>query len=471
MHLATAPRRRRTGRARLLPLGALLALPLLVTGLPGSSPTAQAAAGDRTTAQWNMHGQFQGSEGEPGAAESRWQNAVPEWLRHADVLALQEAGSAPPDRAVWNEHRFVGRGVTEHTLQLGGFDHPDLVNIYWGDVGQQRNGLAIVTRETATDVVQLAVHHDTLESRPIIGVQLGNDWYFTGHARALGQNRENDAAAMYEAARQEMRRRGVPDQNWHFLADFNTHPSRMPAGLQDRIVAVGEPTHQGGGELDFTMEGAATNQTARAQRQWLNSDHYGLLMDYQGCRKRDLACEAPLPGHTYRFFADYSVGMALTRARTLVGEPELRQYRPGRDSGDPDFLVQLRYSTQPGEYLLAYGGDGNACIERAGNDAVVGACDPDNEEQHWKLDGSRQIQDPDHTVYLQPGGAGLIVRGYQYPWRARPLSYEPPHDLRKRDDEAQPEQPEQPDPGRADDADAELETDEETSTDVGESNG
>lgn len=422
MHLANPARRSLVRLAQLLPIGALLAVPLAVTGMPGSTPSAHAAQEDRTTAQWNMQGQNH-------RGENRWTNGVQQWLQHADIVGLQEAGNAPPERAHWNHDRFVGRGVTEHTMELG-TEGP--VNIYWADVGQQRNQLAIATRETATDVVQLPVHNGGADdSRPIMGVRIGDDWYFNGHARSGGNSNVVD---MYETARQYMRQRGVADQDWHFIGDFNTAPANLPGDLQNRVVAAGLPTQQGGNELDYTLEGAPTNNTDRAQRHFLNSDHYGLLIDHQGCRKRDMRCQAPLAGHTYRFFADLDSRSVISRGDDA--DPAPRAYWPRRDKDNPDYTVQLRYSTQQGEYLLAYGEKSDACIERDGNDTVTRACDPENKAQHWKLDGSRLIQNPDNPGYLQPGeGGGLITRAWPYTWTHRPMDYQPTRDELKRREE------------------------------------
>ncbi|MFJ5780320.1 hypothetical protein [Streptomyces sp. NPDC093094] len=73
------------------------------------------------------------------------------------VLALQEAGNEPPPRAVQTDRVFPDPGVHEFTYLVGGSDRGYPVNIYWMDPGQQRNGLAIVSRLTAVNAVQLVV--------------------------------------------------------------------------------------------------------------------------------------------------------------------------------------------------------------------------------------------------------------------------------------------------------------------------
>ena len=101
------------------------------------------------------------------------------------VAALQEASNAPPPRSHWTHRVFPNPGVTEHLWNIGTHDRPDLVNIYWVDSGQQRNGLAILSRASARNAVQLPVN-GRFNSRPMMGVQFGNDWYFTAHALLAG---------------------------------------------------------------------------------------------------------------------------------------------------------------------------------------------------------------------------------------------------------------------------------------------
>jgi hypothetical protein len=118
---------------------------LVVIG-PAATP-AFAAAEDRVTGSWNMHGQMDGTDRVP---ESRWHTGVQQMLNRdgVQVVALQEAGNAPPDGSTWTDRGFPNPGVTEHLWNIGTRNsRPDIVTIYWADTGQQRNGLAIVARE------------------------------------------------------------------------------------------------------------------------------------------------------------------------------------------------------------------------------------------------------------------------------------------------------------------------------------
>ena len=243
----------------------------LVVGTDAASTPAQAADGDRVTAQWNMNGQSDGSDG--SIPESRWQTQIRRMLNDdgVDIASLQEAGNEPPPMSRQSDRRFPEPGVTEHLYNIGTRHRPDVVNIYWADPGQQRNGLALVSRETARDAVQLPVG-GRFNSRPMMGVQFGDTWYFNAHALANGPGRANDAADIVETARQYMARTH-PGGNWMVLADFNRTPGQMPPNLQNHIVASDQPTHQGGGELDFAYMNNQNNSTVDADRRGTNSDH------------------------------------------------------------------------------------------------------------------------------------------------------------------------------------------------------
>ncbi|MDJ1130590.1 endonuclease/exonuclease/phosphatase family protein [Streptomyces iconiensis] len=408
------PRAALTRLARLLPVGVLLAVSLTVVDLPGASTPAHAAATDRTVGSWNMEGQFQGGDGRP---ESRWHTSVQPRLNDGvEVVALQEAGNEPPGR--WTDRVFPQPGVAEHIWQMGTETRPDVVNIYWGSTGQQRNGLAIVTRETAVDAVVLPVHsdNDNDDSRPIMGVQIGNDWYFTGHARSHG-GRANDNALMYQAAEEFMERQH-PGQDWLMLADFNNGPASLPQPLQDRVIAADEPTQEGGGELDFFMSGQRTNGTLSVERRGISSDHFLLTIAQQNCRRDGADCDAvPLPGRSYHYFSAHEQDKLIT-----LGWPSLYEFDEKKDKEDgTDFRVNVRYSDVPGRYLLSFGKTGYTwCIDRDSDNYHTSAagCDPSKESQHWELTADR-IHSPNLGAELQPGGArgdDLIVNTKPYYW-------------------------------------------------------
>ncbi|MEO3839657.1 MULTISPECIES: endonuclease/exonuclease/phosphatase family protein [unclassified Streptomyces] len=425
----------------------------LVTNVTMTATEAEAVNyGDpQSFSSYNMHGQFQGTEGEPGTPESRWTNAIRTRMAETDVLALQEAGSAPPDTAGWTQGdpRFADTGVTEHIYQMGTESRPHIVHIYWADPGQQRNGLAFVTRLQADEAVQLPVH-SRFDSRPIMGIRLGDYWYFTGHARSNGPDAPNDAEDMIETARQYMQRRGVPDQNWMFPGDFNRHPSRLPRSLQDHVLAADAPTHQSENQLDWIYTGQPTNQSMRLNREGVNSDHFWLKYNVNDCRKRDLRCQQPLSGHTYRFVSAQQPDLAMAR-----GNPSLLPYGP-YPKGGPDFQVQLLFTADPEQYLLAIG---DACIQRHSfRDTTMQPCDPGNHDQHWTVTDST-IQSPDLGSFLQPGPDNNLISSYDYfAWAAMPLEdrAETPRDeLRKRKpgdvEEAEPDDAYDTDVGQSDD--------------------
>lgn len=383
----------------LLAVAGLLVLP---------AQTASANPEDRVTASWNMFGE---NEGSGGAVESRWSTVLPQMFNAGgvQVAALQEAGSQPPARAEWTNRVFPNPGITEHRLNLGTSTRPDNLYIYWGDPGQQRNGLAIVSRERAVDAVQLPNQEGTIDGRPIMGVRFGNDWYFNGHAQSMG-GRPNDAATIIEQARQFMARPAQLGQNWMVLADFNYNPGRMHRSLQGRIIAANAPTHQGGHELDFAYSNRPNNLTQlRAERRAFNSDHFWLRYAVNNCRQRDLDCSAPIPGMRYVFFSMKHEDRALT-----AGNPSLMRY-----DGLEQEKTQVRYSTVPDRYLISFY-DADLCIQRQSDFTTrYSPCNPEDPNQQWVFTDGR-ISDPVQHLDLAPVtdeiNAHLSMSFYPYYW-------------------------------------------------------
>ncbi len=142
------------------------------------------AIDDFKTASWNL-------QGSSATSESKWSVSVRQLIsgeNAADILALQEAGSLP-QTATPTQRTFQtppGIPIAEYTWDLGSRSRPDMVYIYYSpvDVGANRVNLAIVSRRMADDVIVLPP--PTTVSRPIIGIRIGSDVFFSIHALANG---------------------------------------------------------------------------------------------------------------------------------------------------------------------------------------------------------------------------------------------------------------------------------------------
>jgi len=388
---------------------------------------APRAIGDRVAVSWNMQGESAGMGGVP---ESRWVTQIQQMLDvdGVQVVALQEAGNAPPPTASMTDRRFPMPGVTEFLWNMGTGTRPNLVNIYFADTGQQRNGLAIVTRETVTNAVQLPVT-SRFNSRPMMGVQIGSSWYFTAHALSNGPTSANDAEDIIETARQFIAS-NAPADDWMVIADFNRSPGQLPLRLQRNIVAAGQPTQQGGNELDFAYTNAGNNNTFNAEVRAANSDHAYVRYSLGGCgagsgpaARADASskCAAPVPGETYRFFSRHLENAVIGDGD---GDGAVDPSARAATGGD-DEAITVRFSSQPGQYHLALS-DGR-CLARVPDSNFVTTlpCFDLSEVQLWQfLDG--QIFAPGLAGALQPSvnqlGTSLVVATGIYQWRPEPFS-------------------------------------------------
>ncbi|MEV0613295.1 FG-GAP-like repeat-containing protein [Nonomuraea sp. NPDC050404] len=417
-------------------VGMSLVATLLAVGPVAAPPVAAAGAADRRTASWNMDGRADGTD---GSSESRWSSTVPRMLGSlsndgdaVEVLSLQEAGNYPHTAAEQTGQQFAGGEVTEFRWNLGTATRRDEVYIYWVNPGQQRNGLAIVTREQARDAAWMVVG-GRIDSRVMFGVQVGDEWYFNAHAASMGADTtRNNAEDILETARQFMAHRS-PLAEYMVLADFNRNPSLMPDNVEGHIIRTNQPTFRSGNEPDWAFASNETMETMRAERRGYPSNHNPVLFIRQGgCRPVPAAqraaddgeCNAPVPGRSYRFWlaADGEADRILINGGAGFGDfPRLSSYA----GWEEDEEVRIHFGWRSGTYQLKLGGE---CIGRTSNDlyasVVFTSCDVKNQKSEWSIsDGKLLNPDAGEPMTAGPrrGATGrfwdMEMRKESYTWR------------------------------------------------------
>ncbi|EGO7252728.1 cytolethal distending toxin subunit B family protein [Salmonella enterica] len=258
---------------------------MLTAGLIFWSGVTQGAVTDFNIVTWNL-------QGSSAASENKWNTNVRQLVSGsdgADILMVQEAGSLPlTAEQTTRQIQPVGIGIPidEFTWNLGTTRRPDIRYIYYSrvDVGANRVNLAIVSRRQADEV--FVIRPPTVVSRPVIGIQIGNDVFFNAHSLANGGP---DSAAIVRSINTFFNQTRYRHLEWFLGGDLNRSPSRLENDLItegiDRDVAIVAPsvaTQRSGGILDYGVISArAVSASAlvaslffQRMRSQLSSDHF-----------------------------------------------------------------------------------------------------------------------------------------------------------------------------------------------------
>ncbi len=220
-----------------------------------------AALSDYKIATWNL-------QGASALTENKWNVNVRQLISGegaVDILAIQEAGS-PPESAVDTGRIFnitAGIPIREYRWNLGSNSRPQNVFIYFAPIDALggRVNLALVSQRQADEVI--VIPSPTTASRPIIGIRIGTDAFFTAHALS---GRGIDAPAIVENVYNFFRDSVSPElqaTNWIIAGDFNRSPDSLRSALEQpqrnstMILSTNVPTQRSGGILDYAVIGNA----------------------------------------------------------------------------------------------------------------------------------------------------------------------------------------------------------------------
>ncbi|MBT2472918.1 hypothetical protein J7E97_34985 [Streptomyces sp. ISL-66] len=305
----------------------------------GQPAPAVAAVNDYRFATWNMQGAGGGSkwtEDILGMLDDRSGGGP----RNA-VVSLQEAGNLPADSSInpivdhtvtaeytdFSDRTLPVQNTINYTVRqynFGSASRPTHT-LFWmqTDTGGTatnpgRVNMAIIVRNSAVSgtVTPLVVQPDTMNGngqagsgtlpRPMIGVRIGNDSFYSVHGfSGNGNDRDN-------AIRAVMDRGSVSGGDWAVAGDFNYNLMGANAAGQrntwnppgGHLRRSGDVTHPGtGGSQDSELDYAVTSTppapgTTTQRMAVLGSDHFGVQFNSP---MRAMA----EPGYTYRF-RDYS---------------------------------------------------------------------------------------------------------------------------------------------------------------------
>lgn len=230
---------------------------------------------------WNMQGACQ-------KGESKWTTVVQQYLKYNDVLALQEAGSVPLSAVRLNPVGQAGQDILEYSWNSAHIYHFDL------NRHNSRVNLAIVSITQADETFVFPSLPGG--SRPVIGIRVGDSYYFNMHAGAHPNNEAPDQVRAIEHYMVNNVLNNNRNANWMIMGDFNRIPGilinslSLPIGFRREILNSRQPTHSSGFELDYAVGGRGTGiiqvpgMSARIMANLhVVSDHLPVLFRTRGC--------------------------------------------------------------------------------------------------------------------------------------------------------------------------------------------
>ncbi|MEM5373340.1 cytolethal distending toxin subunit B family protein [Paraburkholderia azotifigens] len=266
-----------------------------------------AAINDRRVVTWNL-------QGSSASTESKWNVNIRHLLlgknndgsvrdsMPIDIVTIQEAGSLPDSITINPPLPLDGRLVNpdevvapieEYLWNLGTRARPINYYVYFSriDAGANRVNLAIISRDRANQVFFLKPRAWS-GARPILGIRLGSDYYFSIHSLANGGM---DSGAIIARVWEYFSENKINDQ-WFISGDFNRNPDRLkdllrrnyPQEYRDvTFQNQDRPTQKGGGNLDYGVAGRVNNPSGGpgcncslftpSLMGQLASDHYPIL--------------------------------------------------------------------------------------------------------------------------------------------------------------------------------------------------
>ncbi|ENA3447928.1 cytolethal distending toxin subunit B family protein [Yersinia enterocolitica] len=262
---------------------------------------AQADVTDYKLASWNM----QGAQGGYGS-NSKWVTGVTAMFRNygIDIIALQESGAAPPSAIVLPisagqypeiERRIpradipvpvmsvVGgistvinpgrRGVSNSLVQeylwnVGSSSRPSDFYIYHFDRGRtgaaSRINLAIVSRFRAEEVIIVPPMTSGRNTRPTLGIRIGDDYFFSLHAEARTNNEAPQIVQFIDGYMARTIQPNRPQATWMIMGDYNRTPEQLGISLEAlnpsltqpyQIVSPNQMTQQSNRTIDYAVMG------------------------------------------------------------------------------------------------------------------------------------------------------------------------------------------------------------------------
>ncbi|MGL4746065.1 MAG: endonuclease/exonuclease/phosphatase family protein [Dermatophilaceae bacterium] len=225
---------------------------LVALGLLSAAP-AQAAGSGNGACGWNMDSTLKDSavkdsaawnmQGANHATENKWNIGVTQLMGTCQVLALQEPGALPDSVTALNTINLPQGDVEvsewNNTSRNLGY------RIYWmnTDPNSNRVHLAIVV-PASLSVTGVTTFTKPGWNRPVMGILIGNTWYFTVHANASSPNNAQGILSEIDYQVHQYEIEHDTQFTWIALGDFNTSPSSFAhTAASGWVMPPNGPTH------------------------------------------------------------------------------------------------------------------------------------------------------------------------------------------------------------------------------------
>ncbi|HDL6963311.1 TPA: cytolethal distending toxin subunit B family protein [Yersinia enterocolitica] len=262
---------------------------------------AQADVTDYKLASWNM----QGAQGGYGS-DSKWGTGVKTMFSNdgIDIVALQESGAVPPSAIVLpisaDQHPEIERRipradtpvpvisvaggrdtiinpgrrgvsssrVQEYLWNVGSSSRPSDFYIYHFDRGRtgaaSRINLAIASRIRAEEIMIIPPMASGVNTRPTLGIRIGDDYFFSLHAEARTNNEAPQIVQFIDGYMTTTIQSNRPQATWMIMGDYNRTPEQLSTSLEAlnpsltqpyQIVSPNQMTQQSNRTIDYAVMG------------------------------------------------------------------------------------------------------------------------------------------------------------------------------------------------------------------------